>query len=215
LGIGKLAVTAEVVPHAMAGFGVGLALASAPGPVQAVLMTEAVRGGLVRGFRAMAGANLTFGFLLVGLALGLSVAPPSGPALRILKVAGGALLVGLAIDGFRSRHEVDAASSERRSLPPAARGALAVLLNPGAWVFLGTAATSLLAGATRLGGTASSVLVALALLIGLAIGDGTVVLLGGIGVRRAGDSLKRSVRWILATVLAGLGVWLMVSGLIS
>lgn len=207
--------TVEVVPHAMAGFGVGLALAGAPGPVQAVLMTEAVRGGLVRGFRAMAGANLTFGLLLVALALGLSVAPPSGAGLRILKVTGGALLVWLAIDGFRSRHEVAEASPERRTLPPAARGALAVLLNPGAWVFLGTAATSLLSGATRLGGTASAVLVALALMIGLAIGDGTVVLLGGIGVRRAGDRVKRWVRWVLATVLGGLGAWLLVSGLIS
>ncbi len=207
--------TADVVPHAMAGLGVGLALASAPGPVQAVLMTEAVRGGLVRGFRAMAGANVTFGLLLVGLALGLSVAPPSGPALRVLKVAGGALLVVLAVDGFRSRHEKDAPSATRRSLPPTARGALAVLLNPGAWVFLGTAATSLLAGADRLGGTASAVLVALALLVGLAVGDGTVVLLGGLGVRRAGDRAKRWVRWILATVLAGLGVWLIVGGLIS
>jgi threonine/homoserine/homoserine lactone efflux protein len=208
-------VTADVVPHAMAGLGVGLALASAPGPVQAVLMTEAVRGGLVRGFRAMAGANVTFGLLLVGLALGLSVAPPSGPALRVLKVAGGALLVVLAVDGFRSRPEKDAPSATRRSLPPTARGALAVLLNPGAWVFLGTAATSLLAGADRLGGTASAVLVALALLVGLAVGDGTVVLLGGLGVRRAGDRVKRWVRSILATVLAGLGVWLIVGGLIS
>ncbi len=203
------------VAHAMAGLGVGLALASAPGPVQAVLMAEAVRGGLVRGFRAMAGANLTFGFLLVGLALGLSVAPPSGLGLRILKVTGGALLMWLAVDGFRWRHEVTAASPERRSLPPAARGSLAVLLNPGAWVFLGTVASSLLSGATRLGGTGSAVLVALALMVGLAIGDGTVVLLGGIGVRRASERVGRWVRWILATLLAGLGLWLMISGLIS
>jgi threonine/homoserine/homoserine lactone efflux protein len=208
-------VTSDVVPHAMAGLGLGLALAGAPGPVQAVLMTEAVRGGLVRGFRAMAGANVTFGLLLVGLALGLSVAPPSGPALRVLKVAGGALLLALALDGFRSRPEKDAPSATRRSLPPTARGALAVLLNPGAWVFLGTAATSLLAGADRLGGTASAVLVALALMVGLAVGDGTVVLLGGLGVRRAGERVKRWVRWILATVLAGLGMWLIVGGLIS
>jgi threonine/homoserine/homoserine lactone efflux protein len=208
-------VTSDVVPHAVAGLGLGLALAGAPGPVQAVLMTEAVRGGLVRGFRAMAGANVTFGLLLVGLALGLSVAPPSGPALRVLKVAGGALLLALALDGFRSRPEKDAPSATRRSLPPTARGALAVLLNPGAWVFLGTAATSLLAGADRLGGTASAVLVALALVVGLAVGDGTVVLLGGLGVRRAGERVKRWVRWILATVLAGLGMWLIVGGLIS
>jgi threonine/homoserine/homoserine lactone efflux protein len=199
----------------MAGLGVGLALASAPGPVQAVLMTEAVRGGLVRGFRAMAGANLTFGLLLVGLALGLSVAPPGGVALRILKVAGGILLVWLAVDGFRTRHEPVDEAPVRRSLPPAVRGALAVLLNPGAWVFLGTVASSLLSGATRLGGTGSAVVVALALLVGLSVGDGTVVLLGGVGVRRARRSVRAWVRTILAALLTGLGVWLIVSGLIS
>jgi threonine/homoserine/homoserine lactone efflux protein len=206
-------VTLQVVPHAIAGLGLGLALASAPGPVQAVLMAEAVRGGVARGFRAMAGANLTFGLLLVALALGLSVAPPSGPALRILKVAGGGLLVWLAIDGFRSRHEVPSATAEHRSLPPAVRGALAVLLNPGAWVFLGTAASSLLSGATDRGGSASAVLVAVALIVGLAIGDGAVVLLGGVGVRRAGSHVRSWVWGVLAGLLAGLGIWLVISGI--
>jgi threonine/homoserine/homoserine lactone efflux protein len=208
-------VTVDFAPHAVAAFGIGLALASAPGPVQAVLMTEAVRGGPGRGFRAMAGANLTFGTLLVGLALGLSLAPPSGPALRILKVAGGALLLWLAVDGLRSRPQTVVAEVERRSLSPGTRGALAVLLNPGAWVFLGTVASALLSGADRTGGTAHSVLVALALMVGLAIGDGTVVLLGGIGVRRAGARAGQWVQRVLAMLLAGLGVWLVVNGLIS
>ena len=207
--------TMDVLPRAAAGFGVGLALASAPGPVQAVLMAESVRGGVARGFKAMAGASFTFGLVLVGLALGLSVAPPSGLALRILKMAGGALLVWLAVDGFRSGREVVAAPTERRSLPPAARGALAILLNPGGWVFLGTVASSLFAAATRLGGTGAAVVVAVALMIGLAIGDGTVVLLGGIGVRRAGVRVRLVVRRLLATLLGGLGVWLFLSGLLS
>jgi threonine/homoserine/homoserine lactone efflux protein len=207
--------TIDVLPRAAAGLGVGLALASAPGPVQAVLMAESVRGGVARGFKAMAGASLTFGLLLVGLALGLSVAPPSGLALRILKMAGGALLVWLAVDGVRSGHRVVAEPTGRRSLPPAARGALAILLNPGGWVFLGTVASSLFAAATRLGGTGAAVVVALALMFGLAIGDGTVVLVGGIGVRRAGERVRLVVRRLLATLLAGLGVWLFLSGLLS
>jgi threonine/homoserine/homoserine lactone efflux protein len=207
--------TFDVLPRAAAGLGVGLALASAPGPVQAVLMAESVRGGVARGFKAMAGASFTFGLLLVGLALGLSVAPPSGLALRILKMAGGALLVWLAVDGFRSGHEVAAAPMGRRSLPPAARGALAIILNPGGWVFLGTVASSLFAAATKFGGTGAAVVVAVALMIGLAIGDGTVVLLGGFGVRRAGERVRVVVRRLLATLLAGLGVWLFLSGLLS
>src|SRR5438093_9955659 len=122
---------------AVAGLGLGLALASAPGPVQAVLLSEAVRGGVGRGLRALAGVHLTFGLLLVSLALGLSVASPSGPALRILKAAGGGLLLWLAVDGFRTGHRVDRIAAERRGLPPAGRGILAILLNPGAWLFLG------------------------------------------------------------------------------
>jgi threonine/homoserine/homoserine lactone efflux protein len=205
----------ETISPAMAGLGLGIALASAPGPVQAVLVAEAARGGIGRGFRALAGTKLAFGLLLVCLALGLSVAPPSGPVLRALKVAGGAFLLWLAAEGFRSGYELDPAAAGRRALAPAARGTLAVLLNPGAWLFLGAVASPLLASATQRGGTASALLVAVALVTGTAIGDSAVVLLGGIGMRRAGARVARWVRRVLATLLAGLGVWLVVTGLIS
>jgi threonine/homoserine/homoserine lactone efflux protein len=207
--------TAEALSPALAGFGLGIALASAPGPVQAVLLSESVRGGIARGFRAMAGASITFALLLVGLALGLSVATPSGSALRILMVVGGALLLWLAVEGFRSPYRTDEGSVGRRSLPPAARGALAILLNPGAWLFLGTAASSLFASASQRGGTGGAVVAAAALIVGLAIGDGAVVLLGGMGVRRAGERVGRWVRRVLATMLAVLGLWLVVDGLVS
>src|SRR5689334_9272513 len=127
----------QTLTPALAGLGLGLALASAPGPVQAVLMAESLRGGAARGFRAMAGANATFASILLCLALGLSLAPPSGLALRGLKITGGSLLVWLALDSLRSGGRIEAPSTEGRTLPPAARGALAVLLNPGGWLFLG------------------------------------------------------------------------------
>jgi threonine/homoserine/homoserine lactone efflux protein len=207
----------QSLAHVAAGFGVGVALAGAPGPVQAILLSEAMRGGVVRGFQTMIGANLTFGVLLLFLALGLSVAPPSGLALRLLKVAGGAFLLWLAIEGLR-----DSASSPndegkvggRRSVAPAARGALAVLLNPGAWLFLGAVASPLLAAATRDGGTGAAVGVVAALTIGVMIGDGAVVLLGGLGVRKGGARVEKWIRRALALVLSGLGIWLLLSGLI-
>ncbi len=207
--------SAEANSSVAAGLGLGLALAGAPGPVQAVLLAESVRGGITRGFRAMAGASLTFGVLLLAVALGLSLASPSGPALRVLKVAGGALLVWLAADGFRSRHEVERAAGGRRTLPPIARGSLAVLLNPGAWLFLATVASSLFASATQVGGMGTALITALALLAGLAAGDGAVVLLGGLGVRRAGDRVERWIRRGLAVILAALGVWLVIQGVVS
>jgi threonine/homoserine/homoserine lactone efflux protein len=91
-----------VLSPVMAGLGVGIALASAPGPVQAVLLAESVRGGITRGFRALAGANLTFGLLLVCLAFGLSLAAPRGPALTAMQMAGGAFLLCVSVEGLRA-----------------------------------------------------------------------------------------------------------------
>jgi threonine/homoserine/homoserine lactone efflux protein len=198
----------------VAGMSLGLALASAPGPVQAVLLAEAIRGGIPRGLRALSGAAVTFGLLLASLALGLSVATPAGLTLRILQFVGGAFLLWLAVEGLRSDHALDRPSPDRRALPPAARGALAVLLNPGAWLFLGAVASPLFAAASQRGGTGSALFVAVALAVGLAIGDGAVVLLGGLGLRRAGERVTRLVRRGLAILLAGLGVWLLGSALI-
>jgi len=197
----------------VAGLGLGLALAGAPGPVQAVLLTEALRGGLPRGFTAMAGANLTFGCLLVALALGVSLVLPSEPVLRILKIVGGIFLIYIAVDGIRARDEISGTDS-RHGLPPAARGALAVLLNPPAWLFLATAASSLMASATAVGGTRTALLAALALLAGLATGDGTLVLAGGLGLRRiraGGIDVSRQLRRALAVLLAMLGAGLVLT----
>ena len=207
--------TAETWSPVVAGLGLGVALASAPGPVQAVLLGEAVRGGVPRGLQALAGASATFGTLLVSLALGLSVAAPSGLAFRILRVAGGALLIWLAVEGIRSAGEAVRGSSERRTLPPVARGALAVLVNPGAWLFLGAVASPLLGSASRLGGRGTAVFAALALMAGAALGDVGVVLVGGMGIRRAGLRVQTWVRRGLGVVLAGLGVWLVTQGVMG
>ena len=185
----------SVIAAMLAGLGLGVGLAGSPGPVQAILLAESIRGGTSRGFRAQAGANITFGVLLVALALGLAVVAPSGVVLRLLEIAGGALLVWLAIDGLRSRHQTAADPTERRRLPPAARGLLAVVLNPGTYLFLATAASSVLTPASRLGGIGA--------------------VLGGAGVRRAGARVVRLVRSALAGLLAVLGVVLAISGVVG
>jgi threonine/homoserine/homoserine lactone efflux protein len=200
--------------HIAAGFGLGVALAGAPGPVQAVILGEAIRGGVTRGLRAMAGANLTFGVLLLSLALGLSVAAPGGTALRILKVVGGAFLLWLAAEGLRSARDLEADSIRRRTLPSTARGSLAVLLNPGAWIFMAAVASPLFATASNVDGTAGAILAAIAMVVGVGLGDVGVAILGGAGIRRAGARISLWVRRALALVLAGLGLWLIVSGAI-
>lgn len=165
----------------------------------------------------MVGANLTFGVLLLALALGLSIAPPSGLALRALKIAGGAFLLWLAVEGLRTSHQLvdDSAAGHRLTVPPVARGALAVVLNPGAWLFLGAVASPLLGAATRDGGTGGALAVVAALTAGVMIGDGAVVVLGGIGIRKGGARLEKWVRRGLALLLSGLGIWLLFSGLIT
>lgn len=199
----------------VAGFSLGIALAGAPGPVQAVLLAESVRGGIAQGFRALAGASLTFATLLVSLALGVSIAPLGAAPLRILQAVGGTFLVWLAIDAFRSGHHVDANSAPRRSLPPIARGSLSILLNPGAWLFLAAVASPLFAEAGRSAGRPGALLAAVALITGLAIGDGAIVLLGGIGLRRARRAVVVWTGHALAAVLATLGVWLFIQAVTS
>lgn len=200
---------------AWAGLGLGVALAGAPGPVQAILLAEGVRGGVGRALRAMAGANLTFAALLLVGALGLSATRPSGAVLHALRLAGGAFLIFMAIDSLRSTGRADAAGPGRRSLPPLARGSLAVILNPGGWIFLGTVAASLFATAEQLSGRQGAVLAALALVAGIASGDLAVVLFSGFGLRRADRRVGRWVQRSLATILAALGVGLLISGVVG
>jgi threonine/homoserine/homoserine lactone efflux protein len=192
----------------LAGFGIGVALGGAPGPVQAVLLTESTYG-LSRGFRAMAGANLTFGLLLVGAAAGFSQLAISATWVRLLDLAGGVMLLWLAFDGIRGSvraQETTAAGGLR--IPPFVRGASVVLLNPGGWLFLATVAGSLFAAARLAGGQPIAIVSALAMLVGLALGDAGVVVLGGLGMRRARTGIRVWIQRALAVLLGGLGCWL-------
>ena len=199
--------------HPAAALGLGLALGVTPGPVQVLLLTESARG-VGRGLRAMLGANGTFGILLFLLALGLPLLSPTGVALRVLQVAGGLFLAYLAVDTFRAAGQEPKASGPGRSLPPASRGVVAVILNPGAWIFLATTATALMADATRDGGRYLAVLTSATLLAGVMVADGAVVAVGAGGRRGLrGRSWNWVVR-ILALALAALGIWLVARGLL-
>jgi threonine/homoserine/homoserine lactone efflux protein len=194
-------------------FGLGAALGLLPGPVQLVLLTEATRGGVRRGFTAMAGANGTFGVELLALAAGLSILAPSDTALRALKVVGGGFLLFLAWDAFRSAvRPADAGEGTAPGRTPFVKGVLAVILNPGAWVFLATTASALFATAVSKGGRPLSLSSAVAMVAGVACVDGSMVLLGG-GVRRFHTNVARWLTPILACGLAAFGVLLVVEGL--
>ncbi|HEX5950173.1 MAG TPA: LysE family transporter [Actinomycetota bacterium] len=196
----------------LSAFGLGIALGTSPGPVQLLLFSEASRGGIGRGLRAMAGANATFGAMLLLLAAGLSSLEPGPGFLRVVKVVGGAFLVFLAVDALRENRRPQVPEGTRPGPHPATRGAVAVLLNPGVYVFLATTGTAVLASAADEGGRALALVTALSLLVGVSLMDSGMVLLGA-GAHRVSDRVLRIVGDALAIALGALGVWLVAQGL--
>lgn len=195
--------------------GIGIALAGAPGPVQAVILSEATAGGVRRGLLAVAGASAGFGLLLLPTAVGLARVTIGPGVVGILQVLGGAFLLLLALDGLRSGAASTGDSGTRRPsrLGPPVRGSLAVLLNPGAWLFIATVAAPLFARAGAAAGVAGALAAALALMAGAASGDAALAVVGGLGLRRAGPRAGGWIRRGLAVVLAALGLWLIASGI--
>jgi threonine/homoserine/homoserine lactone efflux protein len=197
--------------HPAAAFGLGVALGASPGPVQLLLFSEAARGGVTRGLRAMAGANATFGVMLVLLAAGLSSIEPGDTFLSAIRVIGGAFLVFLAVDAIRENRQPQAVDEGRGSLHPAVRGIIAVLLNPGAYVFLATTGAAVVADAAQDGGQALAFVTVVALLAGVSLMDSGMVLLGT-GAHRVSQRALRILGDGLAVALGALGVWLIVQG---
>jgi threonine/homoserine/homoserine lactone efflux protein len=205
---------ASDLTHPVAAFGLGVALGASPGPVQLLLFSEAARGGASRGLRAMAGANATFCFMLVVLAAGVSSIDPGPTFLSIVRVVGGGFLVFLAVDALlenRRRRPVDGAPPR---LHPTVRGIVAVLLNPGAYVFLATTGTAVVADAAHDGGRGLAFLTVAALLFGVSLMDSAMVLLGT-GARQVSERALRNLGDVLALALGALGVWLIVLGFVG
>jgi threonine/homoserine/homoserine lactone efflux protein len=196
----------------LAAFGLGVALGASPGPVQLLLFSEASRGGVRRGLLAMAGANATFGVYLLLLAAGLSSLEPSETFLRVVQVIGGGFLVFLAVDALREDRRPEAVDAPRPRVHPSIRGVVAVLLNPGVYVFLATTGTAIVASAVEEGGRGLAVITVLALLVGVSLMDSAMVLLGA-GAHRVSERALRILGDVLAIALAALGVWLVVAGI--
>ena len=142
--------------HLLGAFALGVALGSAPGPVQLLILSETAKGGFGRGLKVMLGANGTLFLVVAALALGFTALAPGEGLLRGLRVVGGAFLVYVAVDELRTlrRGSTDDAI---RDLPggrfgPTTRGVISVILNPGAWIFFATTASTVVAQAGTDGG---------------------------------------------------------------
>ena len=193
-----------------AAFGLGLALGVAPGPVQVLLLTEASREGIWRGVRVMAGVTSVFFAILAALSFGFAAWQPSDAVLRGLRLAGGGFLILLGIDELRgvlrgAGGETDGTNGRRRLQNPALRGALAVLLSPGAWLFFATTASAVLAQASADGGRGLALLTAAAIALGAATADFGSVLLGTGSRVVFGERALRVIRAVLAGLLVALG----------
>jgi threonine/homoserine/homoserine lactone efflux protein len=148
----------------------------------------------------------------MALAAGVSLLTPGQAMVRVLKVAGGAFLLFVAASAVRDSADLENGAPRRR-LGPVPRGALAVVLNPGAWLFLATTGSAVVADATRDGGRPAAFLTVAALMAGVALIDGTTVLIGGGGVAHLTGRAARAVRLALAAVLAGIGVLFVYQGI--
>lgn len=191
----------------------GVALAGAPGPVQAIIVSEAVRAGTNRAIRACAGASIAFGTLLLAAAFGFSTAIANPLVLRLMRFGAAALLIWLAIEGLRTQRAVartDAASVMR----PELRGSLAVWLNPGAWLFVATAASSVIAAARLAAGTRGALVAVISLMAGAASGDVVLALFGGLYLSRR-ERLARLIQRLLAITLGLLGIYILAKAAIG
>jgi threonine/homoserine/homoserine lactone efflux protein len=204
----------SALAHPAAAFGLGIALGTSPGPVQLLLLSESSRGGVGRGLRAMAGANGTFGLFLAALALGLASLDPGEAFLRVVRVIGGGFLLILAFDALNGRRRPPSTEVSGPSLHPTARGVMAVVLNPGAYVFLATTATALLADASADGGRTLAVGTAVALLAGVSVIDSSIVLLGA-GAHRLSERRLRVLTAVFGLALGAIGAWLVVRGVLG
>ena len=198
----------------LAAFGLGVALGASPGPVQLLLFSEASRGGAARGLRAMAGANTTFGLMMLLLAAGLSSLEPGETFLRVVKVIGGAFLVFIAVDAIHESRRPQVLVEPRGGLHPSVRGIVAVLLNPGVYVFLATTGTAVIASAVDEGGRGLAVVTVVALLVGVSLMDSAMVLLGA-GAHRVSERFLRILSDVLAVAMGALGVWLVIRGIVG
>ena len=112
---------------------------------------------------------------------------------------------------YAARNAASEFSGAPPGLHPTVRGVVAVLLNPGAYVFLATTGAAVVADAAHDGGRALAFVTVGALLAGVSLMDSSMVLLGS-GAHRVNDRILRMLGDVLALALGALGIWLIVQG---
>jgi threonine/homoserine/homoserine lactone efflux protein len=127
-----------------------------------------------------------------------------GEDVRQAKAAAERARAGAASGGRRSRAAVVA--------HPTTRGVLAVLLNPGGWLFLATTASALVADARAADGRLAAFVTVIALMVGVSIMDAITVVVGG-GSSLLTGKVGRWIRLGLTLLLGAIGVLFVVRGI--
>lgn len=189
----------------------GIAAGLTPGPLHAFVISTALEHG------PAAAVRVAFAPLLsdaIPLAVSLAVAVSMPPiVLRWLSVAGGVLLIWLAVRTLRDavRHQ-GVMPTEPRPHPGYLAGAALNLMNPGPWLFWLGAGTPLMAAAFE-HGRAIGVGWIVLFYVGLV---GVKVLLAlGVGSLRAALSPRSLYAGLVISgcLMVGIGVWLVLRGL--
>ncbi|WP_456482174.1 LysE family transporter [Methanopyrus sp.] len=133
-------------------FGIGVLLGIsgglAPGPLQALIVAETLRGGLRSGLTAAVVPAITDGPLVV--AAGLAAARLPGWALRCLGIAGSIVLIYMGLSAMRGGDSVEPVEADGNG--SLRRAVVVNLLNPHPYVFWLTVGSSVMGSVRSIAG---------------------------------------------------------------
>ena len=192
-----------LIAAVLLGFSAGLA----PGPLMALVVMQTLRHGVGHGIRVALAPLLTDAPIVV-LSLTMVACLADFPlALALLSVLGGAVVMGLALEGFRA--ELPGVQAGMGAL---GRGVAVNFLNPQPWLFwFGIGGPMLVTANARLGlpAPAAFLVIFYGLLVGLKVA--MAVLLGRYRGRLGAAWYRRIMRG-LSALLALFGIWLIADG---
>ena len=187
----------------------GLSAAAQPGPFQAYLLAQSLRNGAPRTLPVALVPFASDPPVIAVVLLVLSQVP--GSLLRALQIAGGAVVLWLALGTLRALRRPAGAVPAREPPRGFLRATLLNFTNPNAWIFWSAVGGPVLAGAWR-----AAPLHAAAFLSGfyllLTAGNAALVLLAG-AAGRLGHGLDRGLGALSGVALLAFGAWQIAKGL--